>query len=553
MSKQDVEKIWKPQDDMLLVNQLKLRGLAFVPEEDWVMNQLPKDTGVPLSALPDAAAALKLLIEPAPQLELVTSEAPDLLNRIKAAAQQRDTKQLDELLHPELADDKAKVYDLFDVSNYKAHTLGTFAREQNREVSVQFFQLTASGVEKVHYVYFSNLHGHIVMRDVKSGPQEAERFMRDEEELARNKLQLMFRALNDGDDAGVKLLCTEGLYNNIKEWGGDQHPGDRLTRGRRLDQVTVTTSVPLDQKSVRVVARISYPLTPAKKVEFDADFERVGNDLKIVRVRDVDNKYIVFDPNSENYLNRRYGLPDGPVITKENVPMTEQDVFISIEDLKGRIPRVLADHNSQKIKDLAQTFIDSNPTGGVGYGLRVAADQLLGKYDDEEKDATRALELNGTVYMAVERHAAWANETFTPVVLGISKSKIDYTPAPGRGMPEVIDIRTVKVKFDTGSKFKILSSSRPFMSLEFRGVDGKRKTYNLAAFGTSCTGDKKLVPVAGGSICGATSGPSGGTSIPIFDPNTKSLPVYVPEAWQQDLTAVLRTIQEAAQSERGSR
>jgi hypothetical protein len=553
MTKQDLEKIWKPQDDMLLVNQMRLRGLAFVPEEDWVLNQLPKETGVPLSALPNAAAALKVLIEPAPQLELVTTEAPGLLNHIKAAAQQRDTKQLAELLHPELADDTAKVYDLFDVSNYKAHTLGTFAREPNREVSVQFFQLTASGVEKVHYVYFSNLHGHIVLRDVKSGPQEAERFMRDEEELARNKLQLMFRALNDGDDAGVKLLCTEGLYNNIKDWGGDQHPGDRLTRGRRLDQVTVTTSVPLDQKSVRVVARISYPLTPAKKVEFDADFERVGNDLKIVRVRDVDNKYIVFDPNSENYLNRRYGLPDGPVITEDNVPMTEQDVFISIQKLTGRIPRVLADHNPQKIKDLAQTFIDSNPTGGVGYGLRAAADQLLEKFDDEEKDATRALELSGTVYMAVERHAAWANETFTPVVLGISKSKIDYTPGPGRGMPEVIDIRTVKVKFDTGSKFKVLSSSRPFISLEFRGADGKRKTYNFAALGTSCMKDNKLVQVPGGSICGASSGAAGGPSIPIFDPSAKSLPVYVPQTWQENLTAVLRTIQEAAQSDRGSR
>lgn len=550
MTRQDVQKLWAAGDDGLLYNQIHVRGLAFEPEENWILNDLPKATGVQPSSLPRAAAELKSRIPPPPNVDDVKANAPALLDRVKVAAQARDAKTLDELLAPELAEQKAKVYDLFDVANYKGHSLGTYAEEPNREVSVQFFQLTTSNVEKISYVYFSNSHGKLVVRDVDSSSAAAARFLHDETALAKSKLELMFRALNDGDDAGVKTLCSPGLYEAIKQWGGTQHPGDRLTRGRRLDQVQVTTSVPLDQKSVRVVARISYPLTPAKKVEFDADFERIGNDLKIVRVRDVENKNIVFDPDIDNYLNRRYGLPDGPPQSVESVAMTDEDIFISIPELEKRIPRYLAQHDAAKINELAQTFIDSNPTGGEGYGLRAAANQILGKYDEVSKAATRALELNGTVYLAAERHSAWANsnETFLPVILGISRTKIEYLPAPGRGSPETIDIRSAHVKFDKG--VMILKSSRPFMSLEFRGDDGKKKTYNFAAIGSSCMPGKDLVPVPGGSICTSSTpaAPTNSRSIPLFNPNAPSAPLYVPEAWQQDLSTMLQVIQEAQHS-----
>lgn len=219
LTQADVQKMWAVKNDTLLMNQIHLKGLAFEPEEDWLSNQLPKLTGVKLSDMPRSAAELKIHIQAGPEVDVVSAAAPALLDKVKEAAQKRSAADLEPLLHPELAKDKAKVYDLFDVANYRGHSLGRYAAEPNRQVSVQFFQLTTSQVERVHYVYFSMLRGKVVVRDVKSGPEEAERFLRDEEQLAQSKLQLMFRALNDGDEAGVKMLCTDGLYQSIKDWG----------------------------------------------------------------------------------------------------------------------------------------------------------------------------------------------------------------------------------------------------------------------------------------------------------------------------------------------
>jgi hypothetical protein len=270
--------------------------------------------------------------------------------------------------------------------------------------------------------------------------------------------------------------------------------------------------------------------------------------LKIVRVRDTDNKLIVFDPDVENYLNRRFGIPDGPKLDIASAAMTEQDVFLSLSQLRDKSMRVLEDHNAARIKELAQTFIDSDPSGGEGFGLRAGADQLLGNYEDAQKDADRALLHGGTVYLVAQRHGAWSNEPFTPVVLGISRKKLQYIPGPGRGSPEEIDLSSAKVKFDTGKMF--LKSNRPFLSLSFKGSDGKSKTYNFAALGTACPGSARpspnLVPVPGGGVCGSeTSTVPNGKTIPLFDPNAREMPLYVPAHWQQDLTTVLRTIEEA--------
>ena len=143
--------------------------------------------------MPNSAALLKSMIEES-DVAGVSAAAPALLDKVKDAAQKRNVNDLTPLLHPELLKTKAKVYDLFDNTNYRAHSLGRYSSEANQEVSVQFFQLTTSGVERIHYVYFSTLHGKVVVRDVRSGPEEAQRFLRDEQALAESKLQLMFRA-----------------------------------------------------------------------------------------------------------------------------------------------------------------------------------------------------------------------------------------------------------------------------------------------------------------------------------------------------------------------
>jgi hypothetical protein len=122
---------------------------------------------------------------------------------------------------------------------------------------------------------------------------------------------------------------------------------------------------------------------------------------------------------------------------------------------------------------------------------------------------------------------------------------MEYIPGPGRGTQEEIDIDGAKVKFDTGKI--ILKSSRPFLSLTFKGTDGKNKTYNFAALGTACAPGPNLVPVGGGGVCGEAAAP-GSTSVirvPGIGGGGRELPLYVPRHWQQDLTTLLRAINEA--------
>jgi hypothetical protein len=498
--------------------------------------------------MPKTSAVLLAYIPLELDVASVAAAAAELLAKIKDAAQKRDVHQLNELLYPELAKDKSKVYDLFDPANYRAHTLGRYASESNGEVSVQFFELTPSQVERVHYAYFSAYHGKIVLRDVKSGPEEAERFLRDEEALAQGKIQLMFHALNDGDDAALKALCSAGLYQSIKAWGGDKHPGDRLLRGRTLDQVSVKTLVPLDQKSVRIVADISYTVATNKKLEFEADFERFGNDLKIVSLRDSDNKFIAFDPDMDNYLNRRYNLPDVPLLNGAEMAMTERAAFFPLSQLRQASIRALEDHNPQKINEIAQALIDSDPGGGEGFGLRAGADQLLGNYEDAEKDADRALANGGTVYLLAQRHGVSETQPFTPVILGISASKIFYWPARGQGQPAEIGLSSLeRVTLDSGRL--MIGRTRPFLSVSFTANDGKKLTYNFAAVGTACPGPGQpgpnLIQVPAGQICGVQSPDSGGTVIGIMDDARPGIPLLVPRDWQKDLTLILRTIQDA--------
>ncbi len=557
MTEADVEKSWAQGDDLLLSSQLTTRGLAFPVEEDWI-NQLQQKTGVKADHMPKSAAFLKSKIEES-DVAGVSAAAPALLDRVKDAAQKRDVNQLTTLLHPELLKTKAKVYDLFDNTNYRAHSLGRYSSEANQEVSVQFFQLTTSGVERIHYVYFSTMHGKVVVRDVKSGPEEAQRFLRDEQALAESKLQLMFRALNDGDDAGVRTLCTDGLYKAIKDWGGDKHPGDRLTRGHSLDQVVVKTFVATDQKSVRVVADISYPLTNNKKLEFQADFERIGNDLKIVRVRDTENKLVVFDPDMDNYLNRRYGQPDAP---PPDVTMTTNVNLISIEQIRKYVLAAIEDHNVARVQEYGQTLIDSNPTGGEGYGIKAAADQMAGHFEDAEKDGQRAVQLGATAYFVVEWHSTGMldmSAQFTPAVISVSKQKIEYLPPLSSGRP------SVDFSCDTARNCEIPEDGRfkkgvPFLRLTHIEEEGKRKAkeFDFAATGTTCPDPAakqtaNLIPWSKGDFCGSGMAPGGsalGAALNLGRQNPNFIPLYVPRTWRQDLMAVWRTIN-AAQNPSG--
>ena len=547
LTQADVQKLWTAKDDALLTNEITLRGLAFLPSGYWLDVELPGATSIAAPNLPGAAAALHHLIPTPPDLDEVAAKAPALLDSLKAAAQKHDETAMQPLVNPSLMANKAVIYDLFDPTNFRASTLGKPAMDEHGDVGLAYFELTTSNVEKLYYLLLGQQKGNLVVLDLMTGPSVANMYLHDEQTLANTKLETMFRALDDGDQSGLQQLCTPGLYKAIEDWGGKRHPGDRLSNGHQFSQVTAQSSIAMDQKSIRVVTRISYPLTSSDVLTFFIDFERIGNELKIVRLRDSDNKAIVYDPNIDNYLNERYGLPDAPVPDPRDVAMTEQIPFLNADDLRAKALRVLQYHDVQQIESIAR-FVGSDATSGEGYGLRAAADLLEGKYEDADKDAARALELNGTVYFVVERNQFMTATPFTAVVLGISKSKIEYLPAPGLGSRETIELSSVqKVEFEKGKglgSMVRLSDARPFLKLEFKGSDGKKKTYNFADFGTKCPNDNvrpqvnNLIEVPGDVVCGTTS-PNGTVAA------AQGIPLLAPPTWHEDLTVVLQTVNQA--------
>lgn len=540
MSKLEVQELWKTGNQEAFIAGIGARGLAFEPEEDWV-NQLPKTTGIPRSTMPDAAAALDKLIPPAPDPDVVAQEAPALLSKVKEAAQKRSEADLTPLVHPDLLADKAKVYDLFDTTNYRTHSLGRFASTENRRVGVQFFQLTNSHVERLHYVFFSISSGRLVVRDIVNwqDPAVSKYFLRDEEQLALSKLNLVFRALNEGDDTGLRNLCTPGLFASLKAKTGEGN-GSLLTRGQffPLDRISPVASVSLNQKSVRVVVRVSYPTGTANPLQYDIDFERIGNDLKVVRVRDWKGGVIAWDPDIDNYLNRRYELPDDPVVT--NVVESDDTNFQPIETIRANAMHAVANGDAKKLKDYSDQLAQREPNSGEAFGIRATLQHLAGNYDEATSDARKAIEHGGTVYFDVlDYENNVLSQSSAPAILSISRGKIELRPIIG-GQAEQIPVASVKADFDTPPKGMLgqlksvmKSSTGPFLKVD---SGPKSKSYKFAAAGTQCpdqsTARNSSLEQYPGGACGTSDGKN-------------MINILVPHTWYQDLQVIKDTIEVA--------
>jgi hypothetical protein len=227
--------------------------------------------------------------------------------------------------------------------------------------------------------------------------------------------------------------------------------------------------------------------------------------------------------------------------------MSDQVYFFTLDKVRTMLKRALETRNAQMLKDAADEFLDSEPNSGEGYGVRAAADEILGKFDDAAKDAGRAIELGGEAYFVVLRNFAFTvNQQFSPVVLGISKTKIEYLPVSGQGQQrEDIPMSSIsQVQFErVGTAISIVKGKpRPFLSLEFRqegGKKDKKENYNLAAFYTSCPGEARtpggpqLSPFPGGTVCGPSNLMARGNVAPLM----------VPLTWEQDLKVVLDAIE----------
>lgn len=542
LTQAEVQKLWAQGEPDLLLNEIRLRGLAFEPEEDWVA-KLPKPAEQPL-----AIAELRKRIPPAPDVDIVAAQAPDLLARLRDAAQKRNEAGLEPLVHPEFLANKARAYDLFDTANYRNHTLGRVTPMENRRVGLQFFQLTTSQVERLHYVVFGNYGGKLVIRDIVTGPAVADLFLRDEEQLALSKLDLVFRALNDGDDTGLKTLCTPGLYESLRPIGSLFTPGKTIP----LDQVSRKASVSLDQKSVRVVVRVGYHAPGGRQIQYDVDFERVDKDLKVVRVRDLQGGIIAWDPDIDNYLNRRYGLPDGPPV--KDVAQSDIPDFYPLPTIRTMAMRAVEVGDARKLKDFAELIIAREPTSGEGYGIRAAFQHAQGNYDEAARDAATAIDRGGTAYFGLLEYSGSFSHEFSTGVLGVSKDKIQYFPTGAAR--EEMELASVKAAFDGSSsrsgggflkdlgKSMMQGSSGPFLKVEVTRQK-KKTTYTFAALGTICknnpqaAGRRGLEPYPNGVFCGA-QGPN--------IQNATAIPLLVPPGWLEDLRVVAEAIDHAKQS-----
>lgn len=549
LSKTDVKNYWKQRDDNLLSNEIRLRNLLFEPEENY-LDALAKETGVEKSEMAKSADEIMKHVPPAPTVEAVTAEGPGLLARLKEAAQKRSEKDLEPLVHPDLLTEKAKIYDLFDTATYRNHSLGRFVAQDNRRVGVPFFQLTTSQVEKLHYIAFGTSHGKLVIRDIITGPAVAELFLHDEQSLALAKLNDLFRALNDGPrttSEALKNACTEGFYKNLGE------REIRLTRGQyvSLSQVSLDSKVSLDTKSINIVVRVGYPMKSGKKLLYDVEFERVGKDIRIARVRDSDGGTVALDLDIDNYLNRRYGLPDGPPLSPDSVRWTEQVPFYSIATIRTLVPRHLQARDVKKLLEDAEQFMEV--AGGEGQGIRATARYVSGEFDGATFDAQQALQQGGTVYFPLVRRGgnALLSAQHSGVLMSVSKGKIHLEPFIGQsGSPEDISIASIHADFERkGSRFQWGGKPGPFLDIS---VAGSKKVYQFGALGTGCPEEAKingiagLVPFNGGGSCAAPATTTTTTSKIPFPIGAPSTPVMVPPTWQQQLQVVLTAIQTAS-------
>ncbi len=559
MTKADVQRLWaqgRPAQKVF-VTDLGLRGLAFEPEEDWLAG-LPATTKVPTSAVPDIFNALLKLVPPAPEVDAVTRDGPALLNQIKTAAQAR--ANLAGFVHPDLLVEKAKVYDLFDTANYRNHAVGKASAAESRRVAMQFFQLTANEVERLHYVMFATSRGKLVVRDIVTGPAVASQFLKDEQQLALTKLELVFRALNDGDNTALQTLCTPGLLGDLTGLG--QTAAFPVRGLPPYSQIKATPSVPLDQKAIRVVVRVEYTLRNNDRIDFDVDFERIDNDLRVVRLRDVKNDIIAVDPDVDNHVRRRFGLAAVPPI-EAAIVRTSDMRFLSVQRITQLARYALEDRNAAALKDWAGKVLSIAPDSGDGYGFRAAASHLSGDYDTAQTEAINALTRGGTVYFTLMRHQLFNREMreLLPVILAVSKDRVQYIPMRGStGMPseEFPTAGIEKVELERGN---VVNKPRPFLSFEFKPDPSKRdkKDYNFAAFGSACPADVQpamraaLVDYTGGSICAVQTG--GRSPIPGIPGGTR-LPMLVPRDWDRNLRVVIRALEEAkklSSTSKGSR
>ncbi|HEU0121649.1 MAG TPA: hypothetical protein VFQ91_14065 [Bryobacteraceae bacterium] len=551
-----------PIPDPQCTKMIAAAPLPLPPEEDWV-NALMRIRE--RNQRPACYESLLARVPPGPEPDAVQKAAPAILEEIRALVQAGKKDELIPYLRPEIVRNDGSVLDvaaktypqigdffaLFESGRYQKHQLGRFIPIPGRKIGVPVYVLTNDIVENFYFVVFTQRDNKVIVRQVMKGRDMAEFALTAEKNWASDKIRDLFRDLNQGSLSTAKAISTPGLFADIEKIGGWK----RFKRDQRLDveKINIATSVPLDGKSVRVVARVAFPVREGQ-MNFDIDFERMGAELRAVRARDTEGRDISADKEVDCFIAKRYGAATQCVEYK--LTSTENPWFWSVERLVDYSRRAVEMAKPDQIEIYSRelkTILDTDDLRGQPLGLDATAKFLRGDYNNFYQLAKDAIEKNGEVYIPlVRRYSAdmAAGNAMRPIILGLSVKGVRYIPSYEDRRQEQIMLAPSSIK-----SMRVFGD-RPAVEVELIGQE--EKDWRLFLPGTGCgtlgvppqsrIPGQRLVVVAKSNPCGLLSEKIGdklkvGGLLKSKDPSTPAF--YAPANWPDvahtlaDLYAVL--------------
>lgn len=467
---------------------LRRRGLAFEPELEDIA-ALFQAAGVTPDKLPGVKDYLDSLVAPEISLEAAKPLIVSMLDRI--AANPNDANVLN-LLHPALAQERGQVAAAF--ADYQKHSIGLVRPiEHSRRTAVPLYIFTKGGIERLEFAVFTpSRNGKLLLRNVLATTSDiASIYLASELQQAAELLRNVYRDISQGDRTqrvGVRV-GTAALNSSLELVGGWQ----RLARSLNAtsSDIVFSPNATLQQNGIRIAVRVSQALRKGR-LDYVAEFERFGDDVRVVRLRDSDGRDIAADPEVNCYLYHRYGIETCQVY--QMVP-SQQIHFLSVAELTGRGDRYLKDFRGPELREVAEELDTISPSGDNPAGLSMLASALFleQRFDEAEQKAQMALDRNAEVWFPVLHY--FTGGVFKRVTVGLSKEGLDYEPSP-----EAPDYPKMRIPWDSVARVTIepgiglrgMGTKAPLLQLNVtipnRRGNGRAETprWNIGVYPTGC-------------------------------------------------------------------
>ncbi len=574
LTRQELVKLMTVLDPAAVVAQVNTRGLAFEPEiED--IGLLFEQSKQPPSKFPALVVALKKLVPP----PVAPDQAQPMIEAILNTLSKGQPASLDVLsaLHPQLLEDKGKVMSVFDPQRYRKHTVGK-ARliPGSSRVAAALFVFTSDGVEKLHFAQFApTKDGKLLLRDLsESNANDATAHLAAELDLAQTRLREIYRADFDNVSQVAGNVMTPALLKSLADIGGWR----RIVRGQRIPQesLKIEPLATIDQKSIRPVLKVTHPAGD-RTVTYYADFERIGDDVRIVRLRDATGgRDIAADPDLDLYLCRRY---ESSGCDPYRINPTEMEDYAPLSRLQSMAEAAIQDFQGERLKKIAEemrvSFIgDENPQG---LAYLASATFLEMKYPEAEQMAAQAIAKGATVYFPMLHLflPKIGDPWFGRVMFGISSKGLEYVPSADVTQYPRYTVPWSDVdKVVAGSKigFGFMKKVYPFLGFQVAIPNPEnpskmeKENWNFGVFPTACAASATkvrddMVPWAD-NLCKNTasiyplgeSPTKGMVGVPMSPVQTSKLPgplggqsqattmLMVHKTWQQAAVTLQRLI-----------